>query len=152
MEPIFREIQAGDIEALFSVRARTRENPLRVTPKSSAKAIASRRVRGWVCTDGTVVGFCTGCSDTGWASPCCPSTRQEASGVAFLHRSSNGSDCVVNTDYGSRPRRTPRFAGTASRCRCLVEPIQRAVCRTLCTNRNGIQRCVTIRIIASIWR
>ena len=74
MELIFREIQLGDIEALFSVRARTRENPasiaqlatLGIAPESTAKAIASRRVRGWVCTDGgTVVGFCAGYSDTG---------------------------------------------------------------------------------------
>lgn len=74
MELIFREIQCGDVESLFSVRARTRENPasivqlatLGITPESSTEAIASGRVRGWLCTDaGAVVGFCTGHSETG---------------------------------------------------------------------------------------
>jgi hypothetical protein len=48
MELIFREIQCGDVEAMFWVRARTRENPasivqlatLGITPESSTEAIA----------------------------------------------------------------------------------------------------------------
>lgn len=74
MELIFREVQCGDIEDLFSVRARTRENPasiaqlakVGITPASSAEALASGRVKGWLCTaGGSVVGFCTGHSETG---------------------------------------------------------------------------------------
>lgn len=90
MELIFREIQLSDIEALFSVRARTRENPasitrlaaLGITPESTAKAIAGRRVRGWVCTAGGIaVGFCTGYSDTGEVMVLAVLPEYEARGI-----------------------------------------------------------------------
>src|SRR5487761_193689 len=90
MELIFRKTQYGDIEALFSVRARTRQNPLSIsrlatlgiTLESTAKAIASGRVSGWVCTDaGPVVGFCSGCSDTGEVMVLAVLPEYEARGI-----------------------------------------------------------------------
>jgi GNAT superfamily N-acetyltransferase len=74
MELAFRRTQPSDVEELFSIRARTRENPiskdrlasLGITPESSAATIASGRMRGWVCLDGAnPVGFCNGDSETG---------------------------------------------------------------------------------------
>ncbi len=71
---VFRETLPSDIERLFSVRARTRENPISkeglasigVTPESIAKQMASGRVKGWVCLDSsTLVGFCNGDAETG---------------------------------------------------------------------------------------
>jgi len=73
-ELLFRETRATDVDALFSVRARTRENPLSkeelaslgITPQSSAIAFESGRIRGWVCLDGLkLVGFCSGDVQTG---------------------------------------------------------------------------------------
>jgi GNAT superfamily N-acetyltransferase len=69
MAPVFRETLPSDIEGLFSVRARTRENPISkeglasigITAESTAKQMASGRVKGWVCLDlSTLVGFCSG--------------------------------------------------------------------------------------------
>jgi GNAT superfamily N-acetyltransferase len=74
MDLKFRETLPSDIEALFSVRARTRENPIAkeelasigITPESIAKQMASGRVKGWVCLDSsTPVGFCNGDTETG---------------------------------------------------------------------------------------
>ena len=75
MELIFRETLRSDIEGLFSVRARTRENPiskeqlasLGITAESIAKQMASGRMKGWVCLDSssTLVGFCNGDAETG---------------------------------------------------------------------------------------
>lgn len=74
MELEFRETQLTDLEALFELRAATRENPLsrdalarlRITPESTARDLSSGRTKGWVCThDSRVVGFCTGDSQTG---------------------------------------------------------------------------------------
>lgn len=74
MELIFRETLRSDIEGLFSVRARTRENPiskeqlasLGITAESIAKQMASGRLKGWVCLDSsTLVGFCSGDAETG---------------------------------------------------------------------------------------
>ena len=65
---VIRETQEADLEACFSVRGRTRENPITreqlaamgITAASSAAALRSGSVRGWVCSDGTeVVGFCS---------------------------------------------------------------------------------------------
>jgi ribosomal protein S18 acetylase RimI-like enzyme len=70
----FRETQLTDLEALFELRAATRENPLSrdalarlgITPESTARDLSSGRTKGWVCThDSRVVGFCTGDSQTG---------------------------------------------------------------------------------------
>jgi GNAT superfamily N-acetyltransferase len=71
---IFRETLPSDVEGLFSVRARTRENPiskerlasLGITVESIAKQMASGRMKGWVCLDSsTLVGFCNGDAETG---------------------------------------------------------------------------------------
>jgi GNAT superfamily N-acetyltransferase len=74
MKLIFRETRLSDVEELFSVRARTRENPiskeqlalLGITTQSIADQMASGRIKGWVCVDSsTVVGFCNGDAETG---------------------------------------------------------------------------------------
>ena len=74
MELLFRETLLSDIEGLFSVRAGTRQNPISkeglasigVTPESIAKQMASSRLKGWVCLDGSaLVGFCNGDGETG---------------------------------------------------------------------------------------
>jgi GNAT superfamily N-acetyltransferase len=74
MELLFRETLPSDIEGLFSVRARTRENAfskealasIGVTAESIAKQMASGRLKGWVCLDSsTLVGFCNGDKETG---------------------------------------------------------------------------------------
>jgi GNAT superfamily N-acetyltransferase len=74
MDLLFRETLPSDIEGLFSVRARTRENPISkeglaligVTAESIAKQMAGARVKGWVCLDSsTLVGFCNGDAETG---------------------------------------------------------------------------------------
>jgi len=74
MDLVFRETLPSDIEGLFSVRARTRENPISkeglasigLTAESIAKQMASGRVKGWVCLDSsTLVGFCNGDMETG---------------------------------------------------------------------------------------
>jgi ribosomal protein S18 acetylase RimI-like enzyme len=62
---IFREIDTGDIPALFYVRTRTRENAytlaelhaLGITENSVAQKLATS-FKGWLCADGDrVVGF-----------------------------------------------------------------------------------------------
>lgn len=74
MEFLFREALPSDIEALFRVRASTRENPiskeqlasLGITEASIATSMTSGRVQGWVCMYGTsLVGFCNGDMETG---------------------------------------------------------------------------------------
>jgi len=57
VELIFREAMPSDVGELFSVRARTRENPisseqlaeLRITPEVIAGQVASGRIKGRVC-------------------------------------------------------------------------------------------------------
>jgi GNAT superfamily N-acetyltransferase len=70
---VFREALPSDVEGLFSVRARTRENPiskerlasLGITSESTAKNIAIGRVRIWVCLhESNLVGFCGGDVET----------------------------------------------------------------------------------------
>ena len=67
-ELLIRETREEDIESLFDIRARTRENPISrerlaamgVTPASSAADLRSGNVKGWVCVDGPrPVGFCS---------------------------------------------------------------------------------------------
>jgi GNAT superfamily N-acetyltransferase len=74
MTLIFRETLTTDMEGLFSVRARTRENPisrehlasLGITAESIAKQMTSGRMKGWVCLDSSsLVGFCSGDAETG---------------------------------------------------------------------------------------
>jgi GNAT superfamily N-acetyltransferase len=74
VELTFRETLPSDVEKLFSVRARTRENPiskeqlaeLGITPEAIAGHVADGRIRGWVCShDSDLVGFCNGDGETG---------------------------------------------------------------------------------------
>ncbi len=74
MNLLFRETREADIESLFWVRERTRENPVSreylarigVTPSSIAEALRSDQVRGWVCEhESAVVAFCSGEAATG---------------------------------------------------------------------------------------
>jgi GNAT superfamily N-acetyltransferase len=69
-----RETQADDIEDIFSVRARTRQNPASkewlatrgITPASMAASMASGKVKGWVCFhESVLVGFCNGDGTSG---------------------------------------------------------------------------------------
>lgn len=74
MDLVFRKTQESDIEDLFLVRARTRENPiseerlaeLGVTPASTAAALKAGVIGSWVCThEEQVVGFCSADPATG---------------------------------------------------------------------------------------
>ena len=67
MNLTFRETTAGDIEDMFSLRARTRQNPISkvdlaafgITPASTAADMASGKMKGWGCFhDSAMVGFC----------------------------------------------------------------------------------------------
>lgn len=64
-----REALADDIEDMFSVRARTRQNPASkewlatqgITPALFAANMASGKMKGWACFDeSALVGFCNG--------------------------------------------------------------------------------------------
>lgn len=70
----FRETLPSDVGELFSVRARTRENPisceqlaeLGITPEVIAGQMASGRIKGWVCLhEQNLIGFCNGDGQTG---------------------------------------------------------------------------------------
>ncbi len=74
MDLTFRETRPSDVEDLFSVRGRTRDNPfskeqlaeLGITPEAIAGHLADGRIRGWVCLhDSNLVGFCNGDGETG---------------------------------------------------------------------------------------
>ena len=74
IELIFPDTRPSDVEGLFSVRARTRENPfskerlasLGITTESTVRHMASGRVKGWVCFHASsLVGFCSGDAETG---------------------------------------------------------------------------------------
>jgi len=74
VELTFRETLPSDVGELFSVRARTRENPvscdqlakLGITPDVIAGQIASSRIKGWVCShESNLIGFCNGDGETG---------------------------------------------------------------------------------------
>ncbi|HEU0299341.1 MAG TPA: GNAT family N-acetyltransferase, partial [Longimicrobium sp.] len=63
-----RETREEDIDRLFDIRARTRENPVSreqlaaagITPASFAAELRSGNMKGWVCLDGSSpVGFCS---------------------------------------------------------------------------------------------
>ena len=71
---LFRETEPADLEGLFSVRARTKENAfsreqlaaLGITPESTAKGLASGWLKSCVCSDAAqLVGFCSGDGRTG---------------------------------------------------------------------------------------
>ncbi|MGR4068661.1 GNAT family N-acetyltransferase [Billgrantia sp. C5P2] len=70
----FRGTQLSDIESLFFVRERTRENAiprerlasLGITPQSIASSLASGQLVSYVCEcESTVVGFCSGDLESG---------------------------------------------------------------------------------------
>jgi hypothetical protein len=70
----FRQTLPSDVEELFSVRARNRENPISkeqlaefgITPESIARHPEDSRIRGWVCShESGLVGFCNGDRETG---------------------------------------------------------------------------------------
>ena len=74
MDLTFRETQVDDIEDMFSVRARTRQNPISkehlatygITSASSAADMASGKMKGWGCFhQAALVGFCNGDGTTG---------------------------------------------------------------------------------------
>jgi ribosomal protein S18 acetylase RimI-like enzyme len=74
MELEFRDTQLTDIDALFELRGRTRQNPLSrealaqlgITPESTAKDLTAGNIWGAVCAHDTrIVGFCTGDVHTG---------------------------------------------------------------------------------------
>lgn len=69
MQLVFRETLPSDVEELFSVRARTRENAISrnhlatigITAEAIAAHLASGRIKGWVCShDSDLIGFCNG--------------------------------------------------------------------------------------------
>lgn len=74
MDVNYRETLSSDVDALFEVRASTRENPISrdrlarmgITTANTAKGIEDGTLFGWVCTyEARVIGFCTGHSETG---------------------------------------------------------------------------------------
>jgi len=74
MDLEFRDTRITDVEALFEVRANTRQNPLSraalaelgITPESTSAALTSGAIIGSVCTSQQrVVGFCSGAVETG---------------------------------------------------------------------------------------
>lgn len=74
MELLFREARPADVEDMFSVRGRTRQNPIQreqlavfgIAPASIAMSMRSGAVKGWVCLhNDNLVGFCIGDGTTG---------------------------------------------------------------------------------------
>jgi ribosomal protein S18 acetylase RimI-like enzyme len=74
MELEFRETQVADLDALFDLRGRTRQNPISlealakvgITPGSTERELTAGNIWGAVCTHNTrAVGFCTGDVRTG---------------------------------------------------------------------------------------
>jgi ribosomal protein S18 acetylase RimI-like enzyme len=73
-ELTIREAVGTDIDSLFDIRARTRENAIPrsylisigITPESWAASLRSDKEQTWVCLDGaTPVGFCGADAGTG---------------------------------------------------------------------------------------
>ncbi|HDZ48232.1 hypothetical protein LCGC14_0209900 [marine sediment metagenome] len=70
----YRKTRIEDIDALFEVRSKTRENPISkerlaqmgITSISSANGFKGGELCGWVCLEQeTIIGFCTGHIPTG---------------------------------------------------------------------------------------
>jgi ribosomal protein S18 acetylase RimI-like enzyme len=70
----FRETRLTDVDALFEIRGRTRQNPLTrealaqlgITPRSTERELTAGNIWGAVCMHNTrIVGFCTGEVHTG---------------------------------------------------------------------------------------
>lgn len=90
MELTYRATQVDDIEDMFWVRARTRQNAvskeylatLGITPASSAADMASGRVKGWGCFhNSSLVGFCNGNSATGEVLVLAVLAKYEGNGI-----------------------------------------------------------------------
>jgi ribosomal protein S18 acetylase RimI-like enzyme len=70
----YRRIETGDVDALFDVRANTRQNPISrerlagvgVTPRSMIDGFNAGDFCGWVSvSEHRIVGFCAGLFETG---------------------------------------------------------------------------------------
>ena len=70
----FRDTRITDVDALFEVRANTRQNPLSraalaelgITPESTSAALINGTIVGSICTSQErVVAFCSGAVETG---------------------------------------------------------------------------------------
>jgi ribosomal protein S18 acetylase RimI-like enzyme len=70
----FRDTLPSDVDALFEVRANTRQNPLSraalaelgITPESTSADLVSGVIVGTVCVSAEkIVGFCSGAVETG---------------------------------------------------------------------------------------
>lgn len=92
MELTVRETWPDDIDGMFSVRSRTRQNPaskellaeLGITPESTAADMESGRLRGWGCFHGDVlVGFCNGDGATGEVLVLAVLPEYEGKGIGF---------------------------------------------------------------------
>jgi GNAT superfamily N-acetyltransferase len=93
----YREIEARDIPALFSVRVATRENALSrdelerlgITEESVLSMLRNGTHRGWLCEeDGDVVAFAMGDRGTGemWVIAVLPDQEARGIGAALLTR------------------------------------------------------------------
>jgi hypothetical protein len=97
MEFAFRETLPSDVEGLFSVRARTRENPiskeelasLGITSEGIASSVASGRIKGWFSC---------------WQ--CFRNMSARVSAQDSLHASQAGSRPPASPLYGSQRRQT----------------------------------------------
>ena len=74
MEICYRPTNIDDMEALFDILSRTRDNPIArerlaqmgVTPASLGEGLETRTLCGWVSVcDKGVIGFCIGNTETG---------------------------------------------------------------------------------------
>ena len=122
---LFRKTQPSDIEGLFSVRTRTRENPISkeglasigVTAESIAKYIASVRMKGWVCLDSsTLVGFCNGDAETGevLVLAVLPDYERRGIGTYLLSRVVEWLRSVGSDTIGSRLHQTREYGRIAT--------------------------------------
>lgn len=97
MSSFYRKARSEDVDKLFEVRSRTRENPLSkarlaqigVTHASIVEGFEAGYLCGWVCvSDGEVVGFCTGDTATGeiLALAILPAFEGQGVGKQLLYR------------------------------------------------------------------
>jgi hypothetical protein len=149
VELTFRETLPSDVERLFSVRARTTENPiskeqlaeLGITPEAIAGDVASGRIKGWICShDSDLVGFCNGDGETGefWSWLCCLSTRAGALVASSLLTLLHGFDPWVSILYGWRHHPTRAYGPMAFIDRLdgvRMAKLTRTAMRFLCSSR-----------------
>lgn len=74
MKLLYRQASHRDVDALFEVRSKTRENPISkarlaemgITRSSIVEGFALSQLYGWVCVDrAAVIGFCIGDIESG---------------------------------------------------------------------------------------